>query len=62
MPRRTHGYEMDMNEEQDQGEPDDMGDESDKGNPGDIAGAGEIEGFRKDKMNVEMKMKETPNG
>ena len=66
MPRRTHGYEMDMDDEQDEpgdGEPDDVRDGSDKGNPGDIEGAGEIKEFREDKNDVEMKkMKGIPNG
>ena len=63
MPRRTHGYEMDMDDEQDKREPDDMGDESDKGNTGDIEGAGDIKEFREDKNDVEMKkMKGIPNG
>ena len=63
MPRRTHGYEMDMDDEQDEREPDDVGDGSDIGNPGDIEGAGEIKEFREDKNDVEMKkMKGIPNG
>ena len=63
MPRRTHGYEMDMDDEQDEREPDDVGDGSNKGNPGDIEGAGEIKEFREDKNDVEMKkMKGIPNG
>ena len=63
MPRRTHGYEMDMDDEQDEREPDDVGDGNDKGNPGDIEGAGEIKEFREDKNDVEMKkMKGISNG
>ena len=60
MPRRTHGYEMDMDEEQDEGEPDAMENECDGGNPGGIEEARELEEVGEDPMDFEMKMvKET---
>ena len=60
MPRRTHGYEMDMDEEQDEGEPDAMENECDGGNPGGIEEARKLEEVGEDPMDFEMKMvKET---
>ena len=60
MPRRTHGYEMDMDEEQDEGEPDAVENKGDGGNPGGIEEARKLEEVREDPVDFEMKMvKET---
>ena len=60
MPKRTHGYEMDMDEEQDEGEPDAVENECDGGNPGGIEEARKLGEVREDPGGFEMKMvKET---
>ena len=60
MPKRTHGYEMDMDEEQDEGEPDAVENECDGGNPGGIEEARKLGEVREDPGDFEMKMvKET---
>ena len=60
MPRRTHGYEMDMDEEQDEGEPDAVKNRGDGGNPGGIEEARKHEEVGEDPVDFEMKMvKET---
>ena len=60
MPKRTHGYEMDIDEEQDEGEPDAVENECDGGNPGGIEEARKLGEVREDPGDFEMKMvKET---
>ena len=56
MPRRNHGYETDMDEEQDEGEPDAVKDKGDEGNPCDVEEARKLKEVGEDPVDFEMKM------